>query len=107
MPMIKKLKQKFDEKVETAETPKLSHILSTLLDVVGDGSINTEDYDKLVEAVKELAAIAIPAIDIPRVPESLEKVAFDSWAVPLAQNYADELVDAVFEYFHIPKPEVS
>jgi len=72
---------------------------------VKDGEITTEDYLPLVSAVKALMEYAIPLMNVPYVPDAMEAVVFDSWAIPLAKGYADELVAAVFDVFHIPLPQ--
>lgn len=83
-------------------TVDFREILRTIIEVVKDGDIDTEDYPLLVEAVKEMFAKVIPIINVPYMPDALEDKLFDSWAVPLAQSYADELVAGVFGAFKIP-----
>ena len=104
MTIVKKLVDKIEDRKDDDGTIKPRAIVATLLDVVSDGDIDTEDYQPLVDALRQAMAVAIPLINVPYVPAAMEAVAFDSWAIPLAQSYADELVAAVFEQFNIPLP---
>lgn len=104
MTIVKKLVDKIEDRKDDDGTIKPRAIVATLLAVVADGDIDTEDYWPLVDAVKQSIAVGIPLINVPYVPAAMEAVAFDSWAVPLAQSYADELVAAAFEQFNIPLP---
>ena len=103
--LIKKLIDRIKDRKDDDGTIKPRAILAILIAVVKDGDIDTDDYEPLVEAVKQSLAYAIPLINIPYVPDALEGKVFDSWAVPLAQSFADEMVAACFEVFNIPLPE--
>ena len=97
MKILERLTAKFN-----TDDVKLRDILRSLVEMVKDGDIDTEDYPELVSAVKEFFAVVIPLINVPYIPDAMESVAFDSWAIPLAQGYADEVVAGVFGAFNIP-----
>lgn len=105
MSLIKKLNERIEERKDDQGKIKLSGLLTPILEVVKDGEVNSEDFPVLVDAVKEAIAVGIPLIDFPYVPNSLEPAAIDSWLIPLAQSFADELVKSAFQLFHIPIPE--
>lgn len=84
---------------------RLSDLVVVIGDVVRDGDLDAEDFPRVVQAVKDVLQQVIPLINIPGVPGPLEGLAIDSWLVPLAQSYADELVRGLYHLLHIPLPE--
>lgn len=105
MPIIKRLTDRIDEKRESDDTLKPRAIFTTLLEVVKDGDVDAEDYDDLVDAVKDLIAFSVPLINIPYVPSAVEATMFDPLVIPLAQSFADEAVAAAYQVFDIDLPE--
>src|SRR3990170_9054346 len=97
-----KIRERLAAKLNSFNTDevKLRDILRSLVAVVKDGDIDAEDYPVVVEALKDLIAYAVPLINVPYIPDAMGSVAFDSWAVPLAQGYADEVVAGVFGAFN-------
>ena len=105
MPIVKKLIDRIEErKDDDGKLPKLVDIFAPLWDAVADGDIDTDDYPVLVAQFKEAIAYAIPLINVPKMPDRLEPMLFDSWAIPLLQGFADEIVAFVYSRFNIPLP---
>jgi len=104
MSIVKRLIDKLDNKKDKKDQIKVRDVFEPLWDVIADGDIDTQDFDPLVVAVKELIAYAVPLVNVPYVPAPLESTTFDSWAVPLLQSFADEIVAFVFKRFNIPLP---
>jgi hypothetical protein len=104
MSLVKRLIDKIDKKKDEKDQIKVRDIFDPLWEVVADGDIDAQDFDLLVEAVRELIAYGIPLINVPWVPAVLESTTFDSWAVPLLQSFADEIVSFCFVRFNIPLP---
>ncbi len=104
MPIVKRLIEKIDERKDEKNQIKVRDLFDPLWEVVADGDIDEDDYQPLVEAAKELIAYAVPLINVPYVPTALESTAFDSWAVPLLQSFAGEIVAFCFRRFNIPTP---
>ena len=104
MSLVKRLIDKIDKKKDEKDQIKVRDIFDPLWEVVADGDIDAQDFDQLAESVRDLIAYAIPLINVPYVPAALESTAFDSWAVPLLQSFADEIVAFCFKRFNIPLP---
>jgi hypothetical protein len=104
MSLVKRLIDKIDKKKDKTDQIKVRDLFDPIWDVVSDGDIDAQDFDLLVEAVRELIAYGIPLINVPWVPAALESTTFDSWAVPLLQSFADEIVAFCFKRFNIPLP---
>ena len=104
MSIVKRLSAKIDKKTDETDQIKVRDVFEPLWEVVADGEIDAQDFGPLVEAVKELIAYAVPLVNVPYVPAPLESTAFASWAVPLVQSFADEIVAFVFKRFNIPLP---
>ena len=104
MSLVKRLIDKIDKKKDEKDQIKVRDIFDPLWEVVSDGDIDAQDFDSLVESVRDLIAYAIPLVNVPYVPAALESTAFDSWAVPLLQSFADEIVAFCFKRFNIPLP---
>ena len=104
MSLVKRLIDQIDKKKDEKDQIKVRDVFEPLWEVVADGDIDAQDYDILVESVRDLIAYAIPLVNVPYVPAALESTAFDSWAVPLLQSFADEIVAFCFKRFNIPLP---
>ena len=104
MSLVKRLIDQIDKKKDEKDQIKVRDVFEPLWEVVADGDIDAQDYDILVESVRDLIAYAVPLVNVPYVPAALESTAFDSWAVPLLQSFADEIVAFCFKRFNIPLP---
>jgi hypothetical protein len=104
MSIVQRLIDKIDKKKDEKDQIKVRDVFEPLWDVIADGDIDTQDFDPLVDAVRDLIAYAVPLVNVPWVPAALESTTFDSWAVPLLQSFADEIVSFCFLRFNIPLP---
>ena len=79
-------------------------LVRPLWNVVADGDIDTDDYDELVAALKEIVEETFPLIDIPWVPDRFEPIV-DRMLIPLFQGLCEQAVQFAYERFNIPLPE--
>ena len=100
MAFIERLRENVTTRREVEDKTRMRFIFASLWDVVADG-IDADDFEPLVEAFRELIAEVVPMINVPYVPEMVEKRLIDPLVIPVLQGFADDIVGFVFERFGV------